>query len=247
MKSNSFLAIENWKTPFFEDYRPFIARGLVKCGPSQMVDLMAPYLTQERKKKIEDVLDRRSSMVSIVLDGLYNPGNRNAIVRTVESFGHNWLHCVEQDSMKLINRTTQGADQWIHVPQWKHRSELIDVLKKNNIKIITASLTPNAIPLQQLTIQGPSVVVLGNEALGPSTEFEEASDFSVKIDSVGMTQSFNVSVAAAIIAWEIFKSMKINSPNGLSDEERLTTKAYYYLTSVPGRLRENLLLEKSLI
>jgi tRNA (guanosine-2'-O-)-methyltransferase len=238
-----------WSTLFYDDFRPYVGNELVKIGPSAVLKIFEPYLTAQRKFKIEQVLKKRTSAISIVLDGLYNPGNRNAIIRTVESFGHNWLHSIEQDSMKLINRTTQGADQWINVAQWRDRNNLIDLLKTKNIKIITASLSPASIPLEELQITHPSVVILGNEALGPSGEFEEASDFSVKIDTVGMTQSFNVSVAAAIISWEIYKKMSLHSEKlqfPLSPEEELTTKAYYYLRSVPGRLRDQLLSEKFL-
>lgn len=98
-------------------------------------------------------------------------------------------------------------------------------------QIVVAHLHGNSIPPGKIDWQRPTAIVLGNELSGPSPELLKMADKYVSIPMDGFVESFNVSVAAALILWEArrVRIEKLGVHGDLSEEEQRILLAVLYL------------------
>lgn len=169
-------------------------------------ELIMGQLTENRKKRISEVVENRTFNVSVVCEGLYDRGNVSAVMRSAEAFGFVDFHVIESgEKFKKANRVTKGSEKWLEIKKWQSSNDAIDFLKnKQKRKLIVTSLDAN-ISIDEIDFSEPCAVVLGNEMEGVSHEMLEAADYRIKIPMMGFVQSFNISVAAAICLYHIFQ------------------------------------------
>ncbi len=232
-----------WKHPLAENRPPYYSGRPLLQGPLELIAALGSILTDERKIKIEKMLKARTYDFCFILDHLVNQGNINAIIRSCESFGHSWLHLIEGESHKKINRTTQGAHHWMETVQWEMSVPAILKLKELGYKIMAASLSDKAVAMNEINFKGKVAVILGNEEIGSQKDVLSLADCEFYIPTVGMTKSFNVSVAASIIAHQAFVSRMNNGVHSgnLDDDFMLTGRARAYLHSGDFRTTESIL------
>ena len=80
-------------------------------------------------------------------------------------------------------------------------AEAIGYLKERNIRILTAQLQDSSL-YYDCPMTGPCAIVMGTEATGLSEAFREAADAHIRIPMLGLADSLNVSVSAAILLYE---------------------------------------------
>lgn len=195
---------------------------------NQIIETFEPLLTQERLEKISKIVKLRSSSCIPVLENIYDRGNISAVMRSAEAFGFYKFHIINPTTnFKESARVTQGADKWLNVKKWKDTQLALTSLKEEGVKIYTTALTERAIEIQDLDFSSPVAIVLGNEKEGVSQTALDLSDGNVLIPMVGFTQSFNISVAAALCFQETRKKSSLVNP-----KEALALKANYILNSL---------------
>ena len=137
----------------------------------------------------------------LFVDNIQDPGNLGTIIRTALAFNYDGVilneHTVDPFSEKVVS-ASKGAIFKIPV--------LFDKLKnyKEKNKIVVSTLSENSVSLEDLNINGPFVLVLGNEGSGVSEETLLLSDTNVKINMQGI-DSLNVAIAGGILMYEISK------------------------------------------
>ncbi len=137
----------------------------------------------------------------IYIDNIQDPGNLGTIIRTALAFGYDGVilneHTVDPFSDKVVS-ASKGAIFKIPV--------FFDELKKykEKNKVVVSTLSDNSVSLEELRINGPFILVLGNEGKGVSDETLALSDTNVKIDMQGI-DSLNVAIAGGILMYEISK------------------------------------------
>jgi len=221
-----------------------IAVGELELSAEEILDLLGPRLTEERRARIDAVVRERTYHVCTVLDGIYDRGNVSAVIRTAEALGYQSLHVIEsQEDFKEANRVTQGTDKWLDIERWDSPDECVPVLRERGYRIVATDLEAET-PLSEVDFEEPTALVFGNEHDGVSEIVREAADERCVVPIVGFAQSFNISVSAAIALHTIFRrrTEEWGSHGDLSAEERLHLKALYYLRSVeqPARLLRGL-------
>ncbi len=202
--------------------------------------IMAPFLTHERKQKIETVIKERTLNYQVAIEGLYDQGNVNAVMRTAESLGYLNFHIIEtKDEYKKANRVAQGSDRWLELTKWHSTQKFFQNLKKQGFQIAVSSLN-QAISLPLLNLNSPTIFVFGNEKDGVSKDAQKLADVCFKIPMVGMSQSFNISVAAAItLSWARSQVIGQNPKQWpLTPTQKQRVRMAYYQRSLPysGRL-----------
>lgn len=206
-------------------------------------DLLFDYLTPERRKKISQVAALRCFSCFPVLEGLYDKGNISAVLRSTEALGFGQAYVIESsERFKKSQRTTAGADKWVHLTRFKSTSEAISELKRHHIQIVSTTLSSKAIPITKVDFTLPTALVLGNEKLGVTQEMLEASDHHVIIPMQGFVQSFNISVAASLALWAVQqqRELKLGHSSDTSEPEKIALEALYALKtldSAPDILR----------
>jgi tRNA (guanosine-2'-O-)-methyltransferase len=160
-------------------------------------------LTLERYSKIVEVLSYRQPDLAVVTDSVYKGKNLSAIIRTCDAVGVMDLYSVSQNDFFGANRgTSVGAHKWVNTQLCKTISQPLEALKNSGHQIVAAEVTATSKDYRQVDYTKPTVLVLGAELEGISDEAQPYIDHSITIPMMGMVESYNVSVAAAIILSE---------------------------------------------
>jgi len=157
-------------------------------------------LTDERKARIDAVIAARLSSVTVVLDRLIDPHNTAAILRTAEGLGLLRAHLIvhEDSDAGVHRRVTQDADKWLDLERHESGARCARALAQRGFAVFAGHLDERAILCAELPADRPVALLFGNEHQGPSPETVSACAGTFRIPMAGFTQSFNVSVAAAI-------------------------------------------------
>ncbi len=199
-------------------------------SPRDVIAALGPWITPRRIEKIERVVQGRRLGVTTVLDSVYDRGNQSAVIRSAEGLGFPWVHVIEtQEKTKEANRVTLGADKWVHIDRWANTRDCIRVLKHYDFQIVATDLTATT-TLDEIDYSVPTALVFGNEKIGVSEEILKVADRRAVLPMSGFTQSFNLSVAAALcLAHARAKLTKTD----LTERQMDVLRAQYFIKSVP--------------
>lgn len=199
--------------------------------PYQMIlEHLEPLLTNERKARIDDVLSKRTYGVVPVLEDIYDRGNTSAVMRSAESMGFQPFHIIEKgEKFKESARVTSGADKWLDIVKWKQTEDCLNDLKSRGYQICVTALE-DSVPLSEVDFSRPTALLFGNEKEGASAEAKELADQCVLIPMQGFTQSFNISVAAALSFYHahLGRTRSFGQSGDLKDEEKEILRALFY-------------------
>jgi tRNA (guanosine-2'-O-)-methyltransferase len=214
---------------------PVFSLGGVDYTAAQVVAGLAPCLSAERQARIAAVAAARTRTIVPVAEGLYDRGNVSAVVRSAEGLGYQAVHVIDNSKhFKEARRVTQGAEKWTDIFEWQDTAPCVAALRAQGYRIAVAHLH-DAVPLRELDATVPTALVFGNEHAGPSPEMLAAADLRVIVPMSGFTQSFNISVAAAICLYGLREQRiaQLGQQGDLSAAEQLELTAAFYLRSVP--------------
>ena len=200
----------------------------------QIFEYLKQFLTEERLRKIEHFSERSSDFVLPVIGDVYQFRNAAAIVRSAEACGFHKVVALEEENIFEPNlRVTKGADTWVEVEKMPNTLESLQKIKNQGYKILAVSPEKNAVMLPDYQIQSPIALVFGTEKEGVSDEFLHFADETLAIPMYGFTESFNVSVAAAICMYDFKqKLLKSDIDYFLKDEKLLRTKIRWAVNSI---------------
>ncbi|MFC4455859.1 23S rRNA (guanosine(2251)-2'-O)-methyltransferase RlmB [Deinococcus sonorensis] len=154
---------------------------------------------------VDDILDRAEQrgeqLLIVLLDGITDPRNFGAIIRSAEVLGAHGVVVEERRSAPLsatVAKAAAGATSFLPVAQTKNLPRLIDQLKAENVWVYGAA-GEAAQPLARLDFDRPLALVIGAEGEGMRRLVREKCDELVSIPVRGQVQSLNASVAAGIL------------------------------------------------
>lgn len=163
----------------------------------------------------EDVLEglrqKGETPLFLVLDGIEDPQNLGAILRTADAAG---VHCVIIPKHRAVSltpgvaRASAGAVEYVGVARVTNLAQTIERLKEKGFWIAGADPLADQI-YHAADLTGPLVVVMGGENKGLGKLVREKCDFLIGIPMRGRINSLNVSVAASIILYEIVRQRSI--------------------------------------
>jgi tRNA (guanosine-2'-O-)-methyltransferase len=178
---------------------------------SALISFLSGFVSESRLELMEQVLSQRTRHVTVVLEDLYQSQNASAVVRTCECLGIQDVHVVEDRSRYGTNKKVlKGSHHWVDIIKHRIRNNddtsrdlevgrVLKGLREKGYRILVTSVNPGSASIHDVDItKGPVALVMGNELRGTSEEMVNAADELVHIPMVGFTESFNVSVSAAI-------------------------------------------------
>lgn len=217
-----------------------------------LLDYLGQYITDHKKKVIEEVLAKRTRHFTVVLEDIYKPHNASAVIRTCDCFGIQDLHVIEKTNAYKINPyVTRGASQWVDLhkyynPEGSSVDMCFDQLRGQGYKIFGTSPNANSIPISELKADEKIALVFGNEHEGISSEVQGKVDGLVHIPMLGFTESFNISVSASIFLFDLIqKTQKLDFPDfHLNEDEKNLLRLKWYRSIVKrSDLHEKMYLE----
>jgi 23S rRNA (guanosine2251-2'-O)-methyltransferase len=161
----------------------------------------------EAEALLDALGDSQHPPLLLVLDGIEDPRNLGAILRTAECAGASGVILPERRAAGLnetVAKASAGAVEYLPVARVTNLSVLIRQLKERNVWVVgTAADAPTDYSSWDWT--RPSALVLGGEGAGLHRLVRENCDALVKIPVRGKIESLNVSVAAGIILYEALR------------------------------------------
>lgn len=148
----------------------------------------------------------------LLLDGLTDVRNFGAIARTAECAGVDAVVIPERNSVSVTAdaiKTSSGALMRLPVCRVASIPDTIKLLQLNGYRVFTASEKAEVAYTEEEYLS-PTAIVMGSEDKGASLESLRLSDGLIKIPQVGSIGSLNVSVAASIIVYEVFRQRNIH-------------------------------------
>jgi tRNA (guanosine-2'-O-)-methyltransferase len=159
-------------------------------------------ITARRLEKMKRVLAWRQKDLTLVLANIHDPHNVSAIYRSCDAFGVAGVHLYYTDTAfpALGLKSSASARKWVRTYRHKDVSALREALA--GFQILVTSFSSEAIALGEHDLARPTAIIMGNEHSGVPEELRNIVCNELFIPMYGMIESFNVSVAAAIILAE---------------------------------------------
>jgi tRNA (guanosine-2'-O-)-methyltransferase len=173
--------------------------GDYTLAPGRIIELLRPFMRDRRLNGIRQIVAKRTRTVVPVIEGVVNTGNVSAVMRSTEAMGYQDLHVIATGGRyKHSERTAKGAQRWLDVHQWDAPVPCVEHLQQRGYRVAAMYLDDEAVPIASLDFTTPTALVFGNERDGVSETLRDAADVSCIIPMDGFTESFNISVAAAV-------------------------------------------------
>ena len=159
---------------------------------------------------VEEILraaaDRNEDPFLILLDGITDPHNLGAIIRTAECAGAHGVIVPQHRSVGLTPaavKASAGAVEYVRVARVGNLCRTIEELKKHNIW--SYAVTMDGIDYRKADFRGGVALVIGAEENGISRLVAENCDYAVSLPMAGKIDSLNASVAASIMMYRVFE------------------------------------------
>lgn len=160
--------------------------------------------------QIEDLFaraeEKNEDPFFILLDGIEDPHNLGAIIRTANLAGAHGVIIPKRRAVGLtptVAKTSAGALNYTPVVKVTNLSKTMEELKERGLWFVCADMDGDIMYRQNLT--GPIGLVIGNEGSGVSRLVKEKCDYTASIPMNGDIDSLNASVAAGVLAYEIVR------------------------------------------
>ena len=168
-------------------------------------------MTNERKQKVEAVLNNRQTNLTIVLEDVQDPRNVTAVMRTADAVGIQDIYVINTgrpNIKKFGYKSGSSAGKWVTLHQFTDTESCFEALRERFDTILTTHLSSDAIDLYSIDFTQSVALVFGNEQEGVSEKARALADGNFIIPQVGMVQSLNISVACAVSIYEAYRQKK---------------------------------------
>lgn len=213
----------------------------------ELYEYLSGFATEQRMQKFEEVIHQRSRYLTVVVEDVFQPHNASAVLRSAECFGVQDVHIIENtNKYKPSSDISLGSHQWLtltrHSKSDNNSLSCMKSLKEKGYRIVATTPHKDDCLISELDLsKGKIALCFGTEIDGLSETIMKEADEFVKIPMYGFTESFNISVSAAICMYELSKRLRESKIKWqLSEEEMLEIKLDWVKESV----RSSDLLEK---
>ena len=175
-----------------------------------IVAQVAPYAYLELSELIEQAKAASDRPVLIVADGITDPHNLGAIIRTAEALGAQGIVIPQRRAVGVtsaVAKVAAGALETFPVARVINLSRALEELKSANFWIYGAAANGSQ-PADAVEFSGSTVLVVGSEGEGLSLLTQRGCDVLVSIPLQGNTPSLNASVATGMVLYEVYRQRR---------------------------------------
>lgn len=180
----------------------------------------------ERIARLRAALTRRLGSVVTIAEAVSRRHNTSAILRSCEAFGVHEVHLVT-GTFRPSKGAARGAERWLEIHRHRLVTPCIEGLQARGFSVYVADLTDAAVTPDTLPLDGPVAVLFGSELTGVSDAARAAADGAVCVPMRGLTESLNVSVAAACTLQRVTERRRatLDGPGDLDPARQAATLA----------------------
>ncbi len=196
------------------------------------------FLSPERIQKFDAVLDNRTRHFTVAVENLFQSHNASAVMRNCDCFGVQDLHVIaNHNQYELSKDVAMGAEKWVDMhsnyEKENNTQDCIDEVKSQGFQIVATTPHTNDVFLPEFDISKKSAFFFGTERDGLSDRVLDQADAFVRIPMYGFTESYNISVSAALVLHDVVTRLKKSEVDWrLSEEEILDKKVDWAVKSI---------------
>jgi tRNA (guanosine-2'-O-)-methyltransferase len=170
----------------------------------------------ELKRLHRDWRRRTDGRLGLLLDGVQNPFNLGAILRTAAAFSvdHLWLVGAPSPTDAKVQKTALGSQRFCTWTDHETSAHAAAAARAAGYRVVGVELAQSAEPLHELDLSGPLCLAIGHEDRGLSKELLASCDALGYIPQLGRIGSLNVSTATAIACYEARRTTWTSSSGG---------------------------------
>ena len=188
----------------------------------ELIKYFINFVTKERTDRFDAIIKHRTRNITIALEDIYQSHNTSAVLRTCDCFGVQDVHIIENKNKYALNPDIAlGSSKWLNIYEYNKKEnntlDCINQLKKKGYKIVATSLHTSALKISEINLDQKIALLFGTEKDGLSEIALENADEHVKIPMYGFTESFNISVSAALCLYSLTERLRQSKINWALD------------------------------
>lgn len=193
----------------------------------ELYEGLCRFITPERRAAFERVAPLRTRHVTVLLEDIYQQHNASAVLRSCDLLGVQDVHVIE-----TVNRfdpnpdVALGSAKWLDIHRERGADATVNTVRKlraRGYRIVVTSPHSDGRTPHDIDIERPMAICFGTELTGASGALLQEADEHLRIPMYGFTESYNISVSAAIILFTITERMRHASDQwrpGVEDQLR---------------------------
>ncbi len=169
-------------------------------------------MTPSRKDKLNKVLNKRQTDLTVVMENIHDPHNIAAVMRSCDAVGLQDIYILNTILPTRKNwgiRSSSSANKWLSIHTFDNTEECFKTVREQYQKVYTTKLTDDAEELFNMNLTESIALVFGNEKRGVTDEARQYADGNFIIPQVGMISSLNISVACAVTLYEAYRQKSL--------------------------------------
>jgi len=181
---------------------------------TKFIQFLSNFIYERRVSQLQKVIENRTKYITVVLEDIFQSQNASAVLRTSDCLGIQDVHIIENKNRFNINpKVVLGSAKWLTIKKYNGNSnnsaKAIKNLKDEGYRIVATSPHTNEVSLDQFDInKGKVAIFLGTEQTGLSETVLKQADEYLTIPMFGFTESYNISVSAAIVLYDLTKKLR---------------------------------------
>ncbi len=208
----------------------------------EIIAKLEPYIVPSRIQRIREVAAERTRYLRLIVEDIKQDRNAGALVRTADCFGIQEVMVIENRYNHLVAKSiSKGSDKWLDIekfdaPNTNNTLRCIEKAKADGYRVVATTPHNADVDLPNLSLDQPTAFMFGTEVEGLSQEALDLADVKLRIPIYGFTESFNISVAAALTLQHSVNYLRQNQlPWKLSPEALLALERQWMMTSLGNR------------
>jgi len=207
---------------------------------NKLYSCLSSAVTNERLSLFNKIVENRTNYISVVLEDIFQPQNASAVLRSCDCTGIQNVHIIEtRNKFKVDTEVSLGSSKWLSLHTYNNSEnnnlQALHTLKKQGYRIVatTPHLHDLELPDFDLT-KGKFALVFGTELNGITDTVLNNADEYLKIPMFGFTESYNISVSAAIILYQLTEKLRFseNIAWQLTESEKTEIKIQWLRNSI---------------
>jgi tRNA (guanosine-2'-O-)-methyltransferase len=213
--------------PVFYIHELHMIKELGRSEKEKFYQFLMGFVSENKAGKFSRIIRDRTRHLTIVMEDLFQQHNTSAVLRSCDCFGIQDVHIIENFNKYEVNPAIAlGSSKWINIFRYNQLEDnsaiCFEKLKTQGYRIIAATPHKQGFTPESLPLENKIALVFGTEYDGLSLTAINMADGFVGIPMFGFTESFNISVSAALLLRALIERLHHSAVEWqLSDEEKL--------------------------
>ena len=178
-----------------------------------LLNKLLTIISDHKRELFYKIIEKRSRHLTVVMEDIFQSQNASAVVRSADCFGVQDVHIIENRNEYTLNPDVAlGSYKWLSMYKYNdtenNTKAAFDHLRSQGYQIVATTPHINDVDLVDLDISKKTALVFGTEMQGLSDYAIKNADVHMKIPMYGFTESFNISVSAAMCMHHLSEKMR---------------------------------------